>query len=77
MNTSLKPMMSVEEDPHHTPEYQEFIEDVSRTCECCPSCAIEFPCGSCMAGGPCDSSECTCGTDWEDEDFCEYGDDEL
>lgn len=64
-----------EEDPRNDPEYQEFMEDVSDACGCCPSCAMEFPCGSCMAGGPCDNHDCTCGC--EDEDFYEYGDDPV
>lgn len=43
------------ENPFDTPEYQAFVEEMAKTCKCCP----EFrPCDGCLAGGLCDQTEC-------------------
>lgn len=39
-------------DPTDDPEYQKFVEEMSKHCHCQPP--HDFPCAGVLAGGPCD-----------------------
>ena len=55
------------ENPHDSPEYQAFVEEMAKTCKCCPELR---PCDGCLAGGICDQTECSrCRND--DNDYQE------
>ena len=43
---------------HDDPDYQEWINEISKQCDCCPECS-EVPCGGVQCGGFCDMS-CRC-----------------
>ena len=47
--------------------FESFLGEVAKGCNCCPDCH-GFPCVGCCSSGICDSLECTCFYDYEEEE---------
>lgn len=56
---------------HDDPDYQAWINNLSKKCSCCPECNQEIPCGGLAQGAGCD---CMC--DCDDNRTCEEIDEE-
>lgn len=55
-------------DPYGSQEYQEFLGELAKDCQCCPECQV-VPCDACQIGAPCDGLFCQCDLEEYDDDY--------
>lgn len=62
--------LAAETPMEQDPEYQAWLDEIAKHCNCCPLCFMDIPCGGVMAGGLCDGM-CICQLHEDDDHYDE------